>query len=153
VELFTRGPGQLFGEMSLFLGRQVNEARAVTRVLAIRLDAKAAGAALVRNPVAMHALGVVLAKRAELAEARLSESAIHSVRSRLVLFLERLAKTSGVRDSRGILLPHRLTHNELARLLGVSRESVSRGLAQLRRQGTVSIAGRRLVLRSGRAGG
>lgn len=135
LELFIRTRGQLFGEASLFLGRQVDEARAETSALAIRIAAKALRPVLVNSSTAAQALGLLLAERLEIAEARLSEGAIHSVPKRLLLLLERLARAAAIQDGRGLLLPDYLTHDELAHLLGTTRESVSRALGQLRREG------------------
>ncbi len=147
MHLFTRTAGQLFGEVSLFLGQQVNEARASPAALAVRVDAEALRAALARSPAATLALMALLAERVAAAEARVAEVAIRSVKERLRLFLRHLAADAGVADARGYLLPDRLTREEIAHLVGTSREAVSRGLGRLQREGEVVLSGRRIIVR------
>ncbi len=69
------------------------------------------------------------------------------VGGRLAKKLLELAASHGVQRAGGILLDLRLTQEELANMVGVTRESVNRNLALLRREGVVSGQGRRFVIR------
>ena len=51
----------------------------------------------------------------------------------------------------GILLDVPLTQEELANMVGVTRESVNRHLAMLRRKGVIGGEGRRFVVRDAEA--
>lgn len=146
IELFDRHPGELFGELSLLLDEQVDEARAAESTLLFRIDGHALQSALRESQPATLALATLLARRMSLAEARIGGVTFHKVKERLLLLLDQLAADGGIADSRGYLLRDRLTHEELARMVGASRVSVSRALSQLRRAGQVVLSGQRIVV-------
>jgi CRP/FNR family transcriptional regulator len=57
-----------------------------------------------------------------------------------------LSKRHGVQDARGIIIDLKITHQELAELVGTSRETVTRTLARLQKNGTLKLENRRIVL-------
>jgi CRP-like cAMP-binding protein len=67
--------------------------------------------------------------------------------ARLAQTLLDLARDHGVRDADGVLLPLRLSQQDLANLIGVTRESVNLALADFRERGLVELEGRSLRLR------
>lgn len=67
--------------------------------------------------------------------------------ARLAQTLLDLARDHGVKDAEGILLPLRLSQQDLANLIGVTRESVNLALADFRERGLVETDGRSLRLR------
>jgi CRP-like cAMP-binding protein len=73
------------------------------------------------------------------------------VGGRLAKKLLELAAAHGVQRPGGILLDLRLTQEELANMVGVTRESVNRNLALLRREGVIGGQGRRFVIRDAEA--
>ena len=73
------------------------------------------------------------------------------VGGRLAKKLLELAASHGVPRPDGVLLDLPLTQEELANMLGVTRESVNRHLSSLRRQGAVSREGRRFLIRDAEA--
>lgn len=70
---------------------------------------------------------------------------------RLASVLQRLARRFGVRDSRGTIVNLRLTHRELAGLIGATRETVSLTVTQFRKSGWIEVDGKRFVLIDRRA--
>ncbi len=64
--------------------------------------------------------------------------------ARLAAVLLDLAREHGVQDGSGLRLPLRLSQQDLASLIGVTRESVSLSLAEFKRQGWISVDGRTL---------
>jgi CRP/FNR family transcriptional regulator, cyclic AMP receptor protein len=66
--------------------------------------------------------------------------------ARLAQVLVELAEEHGVQDGRGTLLPLKLTQQDLASLIGVTRESVNLALADFRQRGLVETQGRMLRL-------
>jgi len=66
--------------------------------------------------------------------------------ARLAQTLLELAEDHGVQDARGVLLPLRLSQQDLASLIGVTRESVNLTLSDFRRRGLVELDGRTLRL-------
>ena len=79
-----------------------------------------------------------LARRLVWAQGRIYDLALRSATGRVVSALLQFAREQGARDAQGRLtvnLP--LTHRELGQLTGVSRETVTRTLGQLRDAGAV----------------
>jgi CRP-like cAMP-binding protein len=68
--------------------------------------------------------------------------------ARLAQTLLDLARDHGVKDAEGILLPLKLSQQDLANLIGVTRESVNLALlADFRERGLVETDGRALRVR------
>jgi CRP-like cAMP-binding protein len=65
---------------------------------------------------------------------------------RLSLALLELARKFGVQDSRGVILILQLTHEDLANLVGASRQKVTEHLKDLERQEAILRDGRRLIV-------
>src|SRR5437667_200204 len=76
-----------------------------------------------------------------------SDLAFLDVGGRLAKKLLDLAATNGVRRRDGVLLDMTLTQEELANMIGVTRESVNRNLGLFRRIGLIAKEGRRFILR------
>jgi CRP/FNR family transcriptional regulator, cyclic AMP receptor protein len=57
-----------------------------------------------------------------------------------------LAKRHGVRDAHGTIIDLKITHQELAEMVGTSRETVTRVLTRLRELGIIEIDQRRITL-------
>lgn len=64
--------------------------------------------------------------------------------ARLAQTLLDLARDHGVKDAQGILVPLKLSQQDLANLIGVTRESVNLALADFRSRGLVALEGRSL---------
>ncbi|MBM4258193.1 MAG: Crp/Fnr family transcriptional regulator [Deltaproteobacteria bacterium] len=65
---------------------------------------------------------------------------------RLALALLELARKFGVQDARGVILILQLTHEDLANLVGASRQKVTEHLKDLERQEAILRDGRRLIV-------
>src|SRR5690606_28387370 len=61
------------------------------------------------------------------------------------LFLD-LAEDFGVRDSRGVIVNLKLTHKEMASLIGATRETVSFAILDLRRDELILTESKRVVI-------
>ena len=66
--------------------------------------------------------------------------------ARLAATLLELARDHGVPDAQGILLPLKLSQQDLANLIGVTRESVNLALSDFRKRGLIAIEGRTIRL-------
>jgi CRP/FNR family cyclic AMP-dependent transcriptional regulator len=69
-----------------------------------------------------------------------------SLRQRLIMALLELAQKFGVQDSRGTILTLRLTHNDLADLIGASRQRVTKQMRELEGQHLILREGRKLIV-------
>ena len=57
-----------------------------------------------------------------------------------------LAKRHGVQDAHGTIIDLKITHQELAEMVGTSRETVTRVIARLREEGILEVDHRRMTL-------
>jgi len=73
----------------------------------------------------------------------LSSSSAHE---RICMTIYQLARRHGIPDPRGTLIDLKITHQELAEMAGTSRETVTRVLTGLRKQGIIKIDQRRLIV-------
>lgn len=101
---------------------------------------------MMRNPpLAMRMMRLVGERRRQL-ETRVESLLFRSAHSRLAaLFLE-LSGPFGVRDSRGVIINLKLTHREIASLIGATRETVSFAILDLRRDNLILTEGKRVIL-------
>lgn len=77
---------------------------------------------------------------------RVEDLVFRDVPARLAHLLLELSKTEGVPEEAGIRIRAKLTHQEMANLIGCSRETVSTTLGQFRDEGLIRIDKRSLTL-------
>lgn len=94
------------------------------------------------SPVMMRVLGRILNNAISLVE----DLAFRDVPARLARFLIRQAEQRGVAEADGLLLPLDLGTEDIACLLGTTRQSVSSLINQWQREGLLTRRGRRAVL-------
>jgi CRP/FNR family cyclic AMP-dependent transcriptional regulator len=133
------GAGQLIGELALLNdGRRTAGARATSPTTAWAIGREAFWSFLEANPPAASALlrqvAALLADR----EALIDDLLSLDVKSRLAKVLLGLAERHGEPDPNGgARIGLRLTHRDLAGMVGASRENVSRALGSFRRRGFI----------------
>lgn len=142
-----RTPGDFFGELAL-LDDDPRSANVLavepSRLLILRRrDFRALIAAHPRT--ALRAL-TELARRLRRADELISDLALLDVVARLARKLRELAATEGEAGEAGVLIRRRPTQAELAAMIGSSRETVSRALAEFARRGHIKMTGQRLLL-------
>jgi CRP-like cAMP-binding protein len=142
------GAGDVFGELALLGGGPSPvEARAVgaeTRVVALPIEALRD--VVRRAPSSAEELLRLIASRLHHTAGALEEALAHDVPTRVSLRLRDLARSHGSVEPGGILLPPQLTQDEIARMVGATRESVNRSLSSLAARGLVRVEGRRYVV-------
>ena len=94
--------------------------------------------------VAQHFSHVYAAVHEQLRSLVLSESAAE----KLVRLLLSWLKKSGARTEQNIHLKLSLTHGEIAQMIGVSRETVTRLLGELRDKGIIQLKGSNLLIKN-----
>ena len=146
VFLAWRGSGDIIGEMSAI--RKVPRSaavRAVEEVEVLEIDGPEFVDFLHNHFDAHLALDVVLAERiAEAAAVRRSER--RKVPARVAQVLTEAADRVGKQSREGLWLQYPRTQNDLAELIGASRESVSAALGQFRRDGILATRPTRLII-------
>lgn len=146
VVVAVLGPGDLFGETALLGEPSPVEARAVGRAEVEALPLASLEAILARHPETASELLRLLASRLHRTSAALEEALALDVRTRVSSTLCGLAGRHGVRDRLGIRVELPITQEDLARMVGASRETVNRILGALSSQGLIRTEGRRFVI-------
>jgi CRP/FNR family cyclic AMP-dependent transcriptional regulator len=133
-------PGEIFGEMALLEGlpRSANiETLEETQTLELAHDVLLD--CLRKSPTLALNLLQDLSARLRSSTVDAEELALLTVDERLTRQLHKLAEWSGVAVPDGLRIMVPMTQQELASLIGTSRESVNRALVRLRRQGKVRL--------------
>jgi CRP/FNR family transcriptional regulator, cyclic AMP receptor protein len=139
--------GDIFGETCLIDGGPREEMAEsmessttveVERALVDRLIATNGG-------VAYRLARAFIARRRDL-ETMMERLVFKDVGAKLAELLLRLASEYGVQDQRGVLVSLKITHQEMANLIGSTRETVSLTLSQFKRKGLIQTEGRRVIL-------
>lgn len=68
------------------------------------------------------------------------------IQQRLLQFLDWLANKFGFRADQGRLIPLRLTHQDVADVLGTTRVTITKSLQQLQRQRVISLGKHQILL-------
>ena len=88
----------------------------------------------------------VVAQRRREVENKIEQLIFKDVNSKLAELLLRLGEEYGIEDSRGTLVSLKITHQEMANLIGSTRETVSLTLSQFKRRGFIHTDGRKVIL-------
>jgi CRP-like cAMP-binding protein len=141
------GPGEMFGELSLFdPGPRTATASAVSDSLLYELHHEQLIAWLENHPQVSRHMLLALAQRLRRTNDTLADLVFSDVPGRVAKALLDLANRFGEPTSDGIRVAHDLTQEELAQLVGASRETVNKALADFTARGWVRREGRAVVI-------
>ena len=142
------GPGEMFGELSLFdPGPRASGATAVTDARLLGLGHDDLLPWLRSRPdVATHLLRA-FARRLRRTNEAMADLVFSDVPGRVAKALLDLARRFGVPGDEGVHVTHDLTQEELAQLVGASRETVNKALADFASRGWIRHEARAVVLR------
>jgi CRP/FNR family transcriptional regulator, cyclic AMP receptor protein len=145
--LSVLGPGEMFGELSLFDPRpRTSSAVAVTDVrLAALAHADLLSWLTGRPDVALHLLRA-LAQRLRRANDVMADLVFTDVPGRVAKALLDLADRFGEQQDEGLQVHHDLTQEELAQLVGASRETVNKALADFAARGWLQLSAKSVLL-------
>ena len=142
------GPGEMFGELSLFDPKpRTAGAVAVTDSVLASLAHDALRPWITGRPDVAVQLLQALAQRLRRTNDVLADLVFSDVPARVAKALLGLAERFGQPTSEGIHVVHDLTQEELAQLVGASRETVNKALADFSSRGWVRIESRAVVIR------
>ena len=141
------GPGEMFGELSLFDPRpRTSTASAVTDAVLAGLKHEALISWLQQHPeVSLHLLRA-LAQRLRRANDVTADLVFTDVPGRVAKNLLDLADRFGSKEADGLHVHHDLTQEELAQLVGASRETVNKALADFAARGWLQISARSVLI-------
>ncbi|WP_299035982.1 Crp/Fnr family transcriptional regulator [uncultured Pseudokineococcus sp.] len=145
--LAVLGPAEMLGELSLFdPGPRTATATAVTPVVLAGLGPEDLERWLDGRPeVARHLLRA-LAQRLRRTNDSVADLVFTDVPGRVAKALLDLAERFGERSGAQVLVPHGLTQEEIAQLVGASRETVNKALADFSARGWLRLEARAVVL-------
>ena len=140
--------GEIFGELALFEpGEREEYAEAVTASTVVLIAADEMKRLLERNPsVAMGVTRLVGLRRRRI-ERRLKYLLFHSNRQRLIHLLLELIEQYGRQTTDGVQLGIKLSHQDLASIIGSTRETVTVILGELQAEGLLRLGRRKIVVR------
>ncbi|QFZ24516.1 Crp/Fnr family transcriptional regulator [Saccharothrix syringae] len=141
------GPAEMFGEISLYAAApRESTATAVTQVHVLGIDRSFLLQWIAHRPdIAEHLLGA-LARGLRRSTSMLTEAVTNDVRGRLAWALLDLTARFGSQHGGLLRVTHDLTQLELAQLVGASRETVNKALAEFTDRGLLRVEGRTVVI-------
>ncbi len=147
VILSVLGPGDFFGEMALL----DNEPRSATAIAVeeselLSLHRNEFQSVLNDNKSITSALIRVLSARLRRANHQISTLALLDVYGRVARVIVDMAREEGKRLRDGRIAFRRATHQEIANRIGTTRETVTRMLKDLERQGLIHVEGKEIVV-------
>jgi len=145
--LAVLGPGEVFGELSLFdPGPRTATATAITDTVVVGLGHGDLRPWLTGRPEVAEALLQALAQRLRRTNEALADLVFSDVPGRVAKQLLDLADKFGQPGPDGVLVHHDLTQEELAQLVGASRETVNKALADFTQRGWIEVDQRQVLL-------
>ena len=147
LSLGYRGVGDLLGEAALGAAATHREsAVAAEDVEALSVPVATLRSLMGQDGALAAAVMVVMVERQGDTEERLASMLFRNVESRLAEFLLKAMTRWGIPDPRGVLIAAPFTHQEMASMIGSTRETVTLTLGDLRRRGILDVDRRRIVV-------
>ncbi len=145
--LMILGPGEMFGDLSLFdAGPRTATATAVTDSRLLVLGQEKVIPWVREHPeVSLHLLAR-LASRLRRTNEVVGDLVFSDVPGRVAKAIIDLGLKFGVKKDEGFLVNHDLTQEELAQLVGASRETVNKALADFAQRGWLRLEARAVMI-------
>ena len=141
------GPGEMFGELSLFdPGPRTSTATAVTDAKLLSLGHEKVIPWLKQHPEVSLQLLTRLSQRLRRTNEAVGDLVFSDVPGRVAKALIDLGDRFGKTTPEGLLVNHDLTQEELAQLVGASRETVNKALADFAGRGWLKLDGRSVLI-------
>lgn len=147
LTLSYRTAGDFFGESCLLEGGPREEmVEASEPSTTVEFDGPAFDKLLQTNPTVSYQFSRTMLWRRRELESKVEQLMFKDVGSKLAEILLKLGSEHGVENRRGLLLAVKITHQELANLIGSTRETVSLTLSNFKRKGFIQTDGRKVIL-------
>jgi len=142
-----REPGQMLGLAEALRGEaRTCFAEAITEVSLLKIAVPAFRGLLLQHPALACKVAGLLAERMRAAEEMLHDLASLPVSGRLALFLLRAADRYGVPKNGATLIDLRLTHEDMASIIGTSRQTVTQTISAFKREKSVAVVERKILV-------
>lgn len=145
--LAVLGPGEMFGELSVFdPGMRTSTATALTDAVMLVVGKEQLRPWLAARPEVAGALMQALARRLRRTNEAMADLVFSDVPGRVAKALMDLGEKFGEITPEGLLVHHDMTQEELAQLVGASRETVNKALADFAQRGWVRLETRQVLI-------
>jgi len=142
-------PGELFGELTI-IGQSEREefAETMEKSQIVKIPAATIRELMAENPDVTLGITKLIGLRRQRFERRLKSLMFQPNRDRLIFLLLELAERYAVLHPDGIALRIRLSHQEMANIIGSTRETVTVVLGELRQEGLLEVKRRQVILKN-----
>ncbi len=141
------GPGEMFGELSIFdPGPRTATATAIAETQILGLSNEQLQQFITARPYVAGTLLAALARRLRRTNENLADLVFTDVPGRVAKALLNLSRRFGRPVENGVMVAHDLTQEELAQLVGASRETVNKALADFASRGWLKLEARAVLL-------
>lgn len=145
--LTVMGPSDMFGELSIFdPGPRTSSAICVTEVVCATMDSTMLHDWIGQHPQISEQLLRVLARRLRRTNNSLADLIFTDVPGRVAKALLQLANRFGTHEGGALRVNHDLTQEEIAQLVGASRETVNKALAEFAHRGWIRLEGKSVLI-------
>ncbi|HEX4207174.1 MAG TPA: Crp/Fnr family transcriptional regulator, partial [Ktedonobacteraceae bacterium] len=148
ISLVVFGKGECFGELALLDGEPRSaDATALERVECYTLQRSDFHKAIMKNPKIAIQILEVLSKRLRKTDKQVEDLIFLDVYGRVAKKLLELAEEHGIQVENGVMIDVRLTQQELASMVGASRESVNKVMGYFMDKHYISTDKHRITIR------
>jgi CRP/FNR family transcriptional regulator, cyclic AMP receptor protein len=145
--LTVLAPPDMFGELSIIdPGPQPWTATAITEVSAVSIDRTQLHDFMAECPEISDRLLRLLARRLRRITNTLADLTFIDAPARLAKQLLGLAQRFGIRENGSMRVTHDLTQEELAQLVGATRETVNKALSEFSSRGWIRLDGKSVLI-------
>jgi CRP/FNR family transcriptional regulator, cyclic AMP receptor protein len=141
-------PGEFFGEMAIF-DEALRSATAEViddQAVVISLSKRDFEQLILQNPAIALKIMRDMTRRIRQVNQQVEDLAFKDVHERVASTLRNLAELEGRQIGQKILINLKMTHQDLANMVGSSRETVTRALNRLQDEGIISIAHQQITI-------
>jgi CRP-like cAMP-binding protein len=147
LTLAYRGAGQMFGELAVVDGSPREEmAEAMKNAIITEVPRELFRELLLSDANLAFNFACIVGERRKQLETKLEHLVFRDVQAKLAALLLELGEEYGVETEEGLQIGLKITHQEMANLIGSTRETISLTLAQFKKKGLLNMDGRTVVL-------
>jgi CRP/FNR family transcriptional regulator, cyclic AMP receptor protein len=140
-------PGDIFGENALFADEpRRNFAEALDDAQICAIDKREFEKVIMNNASVSMKIAQIVEHRLTEAQEQIEHLVFYDVQTRLARLLLKLADIHGERTERGVQIGIKLTHEDIASLIGSTRETTSKILNEFKSNGWIDVVKRHIIL-------
>jgi len=147
LTLAYRGAGQMFGELAVIDGAPREEmAEAMKNAIITEVPVELFKELLLADADLGFRFATTIGERRKALETKLEHLVFKDVQAKLAALLLELGDEYGVETDGGVQIGLKITHQEMANLIGSTRETISLTLAQFKKKSLINMNGRTVIV-------